>query len=136
MSPDGTTALTVDLCKKFLRDSVHQLYEVLANKPSATNESGAGANPFVRKGIVTGIERQRDFCGLTSSPFGTERPSPSRQTTRTDGIGNEEVEVLNIARAKLHVENPRKVVDAGLMVVMKVIVLDASPTKQRSKYHY
>jgi hypothetical protein len=62
MAPDGTTALTVDLRKKILWDSVHQLYEMLANKPSATNESGAGANPFVRKGIVTGIERQRDFC--------------------------------------------------------------------------
>jgi hypothetical protein len=44
--------------------------------------------------------------------------------------------VLNIARAKLHVENQNKVVDAGLMVVMKVLVLDVSPTKQRNKYCY
>jgi len=53
-----------------------------------------------------------------------------------DGVGNTEVEVLNIARAKLHIEHPNKVVDAGLMVVMKVLVLDVSPTKQRNKHCY
>jgi hypothetical protein len=44
--------------------------------------------------------------------------------------------MLDIARAKLNFENPNKLVDAGLMVVIKVLVLDVSPTKQRNKYCY
>jgi len=62
MAPDETTVLTVDLPKKLLWDSVHQLYEMLANKPSAMNESGGRCKPICKEGIVTGIERQPDLC--------------------------------------------------------------------------
>jgi hypothetical protein len=54
MAPDETTVLTVDLPKKLLWDSVHQLYEMLANKPSATNESGGRCKAICKGGDCNG----------------------------------------------------------------------------------